>query len=817
MKLYQIVTIAFVLLYFCACVNHKTKSQKRGEAREALEFFGESYAFPNQNTPDSAYGLAWDFIQRNYPNTSAPDFNNWESLGPNNVGGRTICIAIHPTDTNIVFLGSASGGLWKSTTGGHGLNAWQYVETGFPVLGVSSIAINPSNPAEMYIGTGETYDYGTSLNGLVVRTTRGSHGIGILKTTDGGATWTKSLDYAYAGQRTVWDILYHPAMPDILYAATTEGVLKTQNGGVTWETVLAEKMVMDLAMDPSDFSVLYAGVGNLSSTSRGLYQTKDGGNTWNKLTNGLPSGTFTGRISVAISASNPNIVYANFTQALVGAGLYRSENKGNTWSLVTTQDLTTYQGWFSKCLFVKPNDPNEVFAGGAYLWTTTDGQNFTQITDYEQLQIETRPWPDMHDLIANPKDPNKLYLLTDAGLYKSNDGGSEWAWCAHGYNVSQFYTGSVSAQNPELIIGGLQDRNSQLHIGLNDWTVVGGGDGTFNAIDPTDDQVQYIASQNLYIGSNQQGIIFSGISPAFVAPFLLAPSDPEVIYAGDIHLNVSFDRGATWAQSVQVDGGNPILAMDVSRQSSGKVYFATAPRAQPQMQVFVTENAGSVIFNISNGLPNRYPRDIAVHPTNDAIAYIVFSGFGTPHVYKTTDSGTSWTNVSTTLPDAPFHTVLVNPENGNQVWVGCDYGVFESLNGGTTWQLLNQYMPPAVMVFELEYSPADKSLLAFTHGHGLYRRKIGTPTDVKNLAPTAFDMMVYPSIPTDRIHIRIQTASRAARKLKIIDVQGKVVLEKPLDASEETMHSLPDGLISGTYFVQVQLGEQVVTKRILKI
>jgi photosystem II stability/assembly factor-like uncharacterized protein len=799
---------------FASCAQHtETEHEDHSEAYDALRFLGDQAAYPNQDIPADGYGRAWDVLQQNFVSNQRGGAGAWESLGPNNVGGRTLCIAIHPIDTSIIYLGSASGGLWRSTTGGYGLNAWQPVETGHDVHGVACIAFNPSDPEEIWIGTGETYDYGTSLNGLVVRTTRGSHGIGILRTTNGGANWAKVLDWSYQNQRTVWDIAFNPTNTNIVYAATTEGVLKTTNAG-TWSTVLDKKMVMDLAMDPQNPNVIYAGVGNLTSDDKGLYQTLDAGATWQRLTNGLPAFN-TGRTTVSIFPANPNIVFAHVCDHFSSQGLYKSINKGASWALITYANLASYQGWYSKCLHVRSNDANRIWSGGTYLWSTTDATNFQQETTYAPSAIEDEPWPDMHDLIENPKDPNKLYLLTDAGLYRSNNDGQTWQWAAHGYNVSQFYTGSVSAQNPEFIIGGLQDRNSQLHIGQGNWQAIGGGDGTFNAIDPTDDQRYYIASQYLNMYGSQGGFLQGSPDVAFVAPFILAPSNPSVLYAGDSRLLKSTDYASSFQESDVVDNDNPILSMDASRQNSEKVYFATAPKGTPPMKVFMTTNGGNTFTNISSGLPDRYPRDIAIDPQNDQTAYIAFSGFGTPHLYKTINNGQSWVAIGTGLPDIPFHTVLVHPLYPNLVWAGSDLGVFESPDSGQTWQWLGQGIPSAVFVFELEYSPADNSLLAFTHGRGVYRLPLGNSSNTSQI--TDNQVLVYPTVVTEPVTISLAQPLTEAAEIILIERSGKVVLRSSIETGNElTVLNLPPYLLPGVYFLQIRTKKGVVVKKLVK-
>lgn len=823
-----VILVTVLTFYFFNFIKKGADKEKENHsiAYDALQFLGSSAAYPNTDIPPAAYGHAWDFYRANYSGEASKMLSNasWQSMGPQNVGGRTISIAIDPIDTNVVWLGSASGGLWKSTSGGYGLNAWQYIPTGFPVLGVGAIAINPINKNEMYIGTGETYDYGTSVNGLVIRTTRGSNGLGILKSIDGGNTWAQSLNWTYNQQRGVWNIVINPLNPNTIYAGTTEGVYKSIDAGFSWSQMLNFTMVMDLAIDPNDTTILYAGVGNLSSSTHGLYKTSDAGVNWTKLTNGLPSSVTTGRISIDIFKNNSSVVMAHFANDMVSVGLYRSMDKGQSWIAVSNDDVASYQGWYAKCLKMNDNDSSHVLVGGVNLYESIDGGNsLVQKTSYIPSAIDTFPWPDLHGLISNPLDASKIYLLTDAGLYRSNNFGNTWKWCANGYNVSQFYHGSVAASDSNLALGGLQDRNTYRYNGTLNWKAVAGGDGTFNAIDPNDPSIQFAASQYLYIGQSfDSGYSFSGIfsgnNPAFVAPFMLAHSNNQVMYAGDESINYSNDQGATWATVGPVDNFNPILSMDVSYTDENKIYFATAPLDVVPMHVFLSTDGAQTYTDISTGLPNRYPRDIAVDPVNDNIAYITYSGFGTGHVFKTTNSGGSWLDVSTTLPDIPFHTVLVNPNNSNMVFVGCDFGVFVSIDAGATWQTSNTGLPQAVMVFDFEYSLSDNTLVAFTHGNGVYKigldnLNVGLPTTY----PSVNNFKVYPTIAKQTITLDFFSNKSSLQKFSLVDETGKTIFVQQLNVTRgknKININLPAAK-NGIYFVLLGDEKSSLTKKIV--
>jgi photosystem II stability/assembly factor-like uncharacterized protein len=788
------------------------------DALEAMQQFSEGRAFPFTEVPPDAYASAYEFMRAYYGNQRSASTGAWENLGPNNIGGRTIGIAIDPVDTNIIWLGSASGGLWRSTTGGIGPNAWAYVNTGFPLLGVSSIAIDPNNRNNIYIGTGETYNYGTSFNGIALRTTRGSHGMGILKSNDGGLTWSYSLNWSYQQQRGIWDIVINPLNTDVLYAATTEGVYRSRDAGATWSSVLPVMMVMDLEINKVDTNIVYAAAGNLGSTNKGLYKTANSGANWSILTNGLPPNTQDGRIIISSYASNNKVLMAMVNNAFNTIGLYRSTDEGATWAAVNSTDVAGYQGWYSKGLLMKPGDSTSILTGGIELYASNNaGASLTQISNVTSI------WdvhPDIHDIIANPLDPNKVYIITDGGLYRSNNFGSSFYDCNSGYVTSQFYIGSVSATDSMIALGGLQDNNTVRYYGSGSWFPVVGGDGCFNAIDPTFDYIQFASYQGLQVfKSTDQGSSFtpsylhSGPS-AFVSPFIICPSDPNVLYAGADYMIKSVDGGDSWAPvgPTPLNGGRYILSIAVSRTSTDTVYCGTQPNGSTPMRMYMSTDGGNSFTDISGTLPNRYPRDIAVNPNNSKELYVTFSGFGTGHVYKSTDAGATWNNISQWLPNVPFHCIAIDPQDPNKIFAGCDMGVFASSDGGFTWASLGTGMPDMVMVYDLVISPSDRKLMAFTHGNGTY--KIDLPNFISgvNGVQGSGTFSLFPNPVRNEVSILVDQTWNDVT-MHIYSLDGKLVLNKELGRERKADVS---SLSIGTYIVSVRSGKHSAYGKMVK-
>ncbi|HEY4799407.1 MAG TPA: T9SS type A sorting domain-containing protein [Bacteroidia bacterium] len=802
------------------------KFESKTEALDALQFLSASYAFPNKDIPADAFGKAYDFYKQNYLSKRKMDMVGlWQNIGPVNCGGRTLCVALSPSDTSTIWLGSASGGLWKSTTGGIGAAAWTYVPTGFPTLGVSTIAFQPGNSQTMIIGTGETYAYGVSTNGLIDRTTRGTFGIGILKTTDGGNTWSQVLNWTYQQNRGVWDVKFNPLKPSIVYAATTDGIYKSFDAGNTWTQVSTVQMAMNLVIDPVDTNIVYCGVGNLSSPNKGVYQTTNSGASWNVLANGLPSNTGrTGRIILAINPMNHKTVLAHLCNMYNSQSFYISYNEGASWVAKSPQDIASWQGWYAKGLLFKSNDTTKVLAGGVDMhYSTDEGNNFSQVsnvnwnTDYEHA--------DIHDIISNPLAPNKIYTATDGGLFRSNDFGVSYYECTGSYVTTQFYIGAVSAQDGNMALVGAQDNYTWQYTGTTTWVSQIGGDGCYAAIDPSNDNNQFGAYQFLNVyKSTDRGVNFNtqvitspasasgGNSTAFLAPYLICPSNPQVMYAGGDSVIKSTDGGNTWnmVSPKPLDNTNIILSMAVSATNKDSLYVATAPTSTT-MHVFISTNGGTSYTDITGSLPNRYPRRIAVDPKDSKTVYIVFSGFGTGHIFKSTNAGGSWTDVSTSLPDVPFHCVTVDPFNHNIVFAGCDLGIFYSSNGGSTWNTFNAGMPEAVMIFDLVVSPSDNTLVACTHGHGVYKRSLADATGVNELADSNLQFSVYPNPSSDGT-FTVSCSQSQIKSIDIYDLDGKIVFHKAVNNKQELIDL---NEVNGIYFVAVKTDNGIGSKKII--
>lgn len=839
MKNLLLLCLSVLLLTFC---THSPKNEKRpSEAGAAFRMWGMARLFPDGKFHTEKYAEALAQM-RLAAQLRGERSNTWEAIGPKNIGGRTLCLAIHPLDTNILWVGSASGGLWKSTTAGRGANAWERVETGFPVLGVSAIAIDPANPDVMYVGTGEVYNLENSAPNVAFRTTRGTYGIGILKTTDGGATWSKSLDWVYGDLRGVQDIKINPLRPATVYAATTEGLLRSYNAGATWQTVHNKVMAVDIEIIPTDTSRIFVTHGSLNDDAvSGIYRSINGGNSFSKLTSGLPA-SYSGKTMLGLSPSHPNVLYASVGNDFNQEGLYVTVNGGNSWQKISNQNVCAYQGWYSHDVAVRPDNPDEIIWVGIDTWKSTDGGQNAQIKTFwykwffGQVPVGGPEGPgdyvhaDIHRVYYLQNDPDKIYSVTDGGIFVSYDGGETWEGRNGGYQTQQFYANmGNSVTNPDLCIGGMQDNATAIYTGDPAWTRCIGGDGECAAISPLDDQVMFGSAQYLNLrksvdgGQNWYGIASSEMNaedPAFNGPFEIAPSAPQVMYAGAQSLFRSNDEGENW-ENVSggfVADGDFILTLAVHPTNPDIVFFSTAPSVTSTARVFKIDVNTFDVKELT-GLPNRLCMDIAFHPSEPETMYAVFAGFNTQHVWRTTDGGDTWAAIDNGLPDVPTNTVLIDPLKPDHVYVGNDLGVWLSQDGGASWEVYSADAPQALLTMHLSIS-ADRKLRVATHGLGVWQTEMAFDPVSTNEPSTSIALQtIFPNPVSDIATVRFSLQKEERIYLKILDINGKALWQAAPERLPAGEYSRPvdlKNLPAGTYGVLLETARGRVGRLVVK-
>jgi photosystem II stability/assembly factor-like uncharacterized protein len=742
--------------------NFTNDINEKLDALEALNFWALQRAYPNQTFPKEGYVKAFE-MSKQMKSLSKDEV--WHSIGPHNFGGRTISIAINPQNSRTLYVGSASGGLWRSYSAGEGASAWEYVDTGFPVLGVGAIAISKSDSNLIFIGTGEVYSYQNSIGGIVNRLTRGSYGMGILKTTDGGNSWVKSLDWTYNQERGVEVIRINPMNSNTIFAGTTEGVYRSYDCGVTWRLVDSTKMVTDILINPVDTTKLITACGNFASEGTGIYVSSNSGETWSKVTANLPTG-YQGKALFSECMIQPETVYASIGGGLSGTWLCKSTDFGESWSVVSTTDYAKYQGWYSHIVVVKPDNPDMLLTAGVDVYKSTNGGNsLTQKSNWWAWDMgrtiageEEGPTyyshADHHAYAVDPNNPNVVYFGNDGGVFKTSDFGETFHGRNGGYQSQQFYNGFSSLNSTEdLSIGGLQDNASAIYDGSTNWIRIIGADGSWTAINQNNSNTMYGSYYNLSIKRSQDhGENWYDISPgnagntAFISPYMLAPTNQSVLYAAGTRVVKSTNGGTSWSITNFPLTSNRAISMAVSFQNEDVAYVGFAPE-NGTVQIFRTRDGGSSWSDIAAGLPNRYPMDVAVDPQNDSTLYVAFSGFGTSHLYRTTNDGLFWDDIGAGLPDVPTNAVAVDPADSKIIYVGNDLGVYATTDGGASWEKYSTGLPSGVIVMDLSLIPSTRKIRAATHGNGVYEGNMLNPTSVEETQEVVEQFKLFENYP----------------------------------------------------------------------
>lgn len=656
----------------------------------------------------------------------------WEFMGPTNVQGRVLSIAINPHNSSTIYAGSAGGGLWRSRTAGLG-GDWQRINTGFPIASISAIAIDSTDSNTIYIGTGEVYRYHAAFGPSLDRTTQGSYGYGILKTTNGGATWTQLLPWSPSDQRGVEVIRLNPFNPKTILAGTTEGLYRSTDGGGSWTRPLDALMVQDIVFDHNDTTLVMATCGNFQSTGWGGYLSLDGGAGWFRMDN-FP--TFRGKARLESFAADPNVVFATVGSDTGMRGtIWKTTDFGATWD--TLLSGRTYEaGWYGHFVVVHPEDAQSLILGSSLMYATSNGG--ATLLDASGSGVRN------HNYVHDPADPNKVYVVGDNGVFVTNDFGYGYTNISTGMVTAQLQNGfSNSATSPNLALGQMVGTPGVTFTGSTTWTIGNGDEAGWTAISQVNDSLLYRnlsygtfvvrstdrgTSYNTFnFGGGGGGGVFTFYPSSWSSPMLASPSNPNILYVGHDRVSKSVDSSSSWTQTSGALDGNFAISMAMSAKSPDTVFVGMAPVNVPA-HIFRTTNGGTSWQNVTGTLPNKFPLDLAVDPSNAVNVYAAFGGYGTGHLYKSTNTGSTWSDVSASLPDAPISAVVVDPLSSAMVYAGGDAGVYVSTDAGATWSAFNEALPEGCMVSDLTISPSNRKLRLATHGSGMFQHDLFSPT-----------------------------------------------------------------------------------------
>jgi photosystem II stability/assembly factor-like uncharacterized protein len=778
---------------------------------------------PGMTLPANAYENALRHketlpMDKNNPR-SMTSVVNWLSVNPsglfynvtmnNYISGRTNSIAFVNSQPTVMYIAAAQGGVWKTITSGV---SWFPLTDNLPTLACGDIVVNQSNPNILFLGTGELNYSGDS-----------QYGDGIYRSTDAGISWTQVAPGSLVGTRCSY-MAIDPTNTSVIYFAGNLGVFKSTNNGTSWVNTNSNTNANCLILDPTNTQVIYITTGG---TNAGLIRkSTDGGTTWNTLSGGLPGGM--GRIQLAMAPSNTAVLYASISSSggsLVG--LYRTTDAGATWTLqASSPNYLGSQGWYDNAVIVNPANPDIVVVGGLDLYvSTTGGSGLTQRCYWATSNSQTFCHADIHRLAYNG---SVLYCMSDGGVYKSTNDGTNWVDLNQTISTLQFQSADYDGSNLLNIHGGCQDNNKQYtNNGGSNWIQRTTGDGGYTIIDPVNPN--YIYGQ--YVNgscqrSQNSGVSYTNITPTgstgglFYNPYEMAPGDHNTIVFGraDIWKTTNAQTATTgsgWTQiaTTAIVGGN-VSAIAISWTNINKIYIGTS-----NGRILVTSDNGSN-WTTTSGYP--YVSDFAVDNANDNICYVSLGGTSGSHVLKTTDGGTTWVNITNSIPNIAANSVILRTAAPRMLFVGTDIGVFQSTNEGTTWVSFNSGLP-AVEIYDMKYKQANGILLVATHGRGCWTFDLGSTlgVDPYSVIPDNFKLSQnYPNPfnPSTKINFGIPKSSQVS--ITVYDALGRRVDEIVNSRfNPGTFEVTWDGskYTSGVYFYKLVTDNFVETKKMLLV
>ncbi len=766
------------------------------------------------------------------------DEANWQSLGPNSSQGgyagigRINCIAFHPSNTNIFWVGSPSGGLWETTDGG---STWSVLTNNIPVLGVSEIFI-PSDyetSKTIYIATGD-------------RDAGDNYSIGVLKSTNDGQTWeTTGLVFNQSSRIRITRMLAHPTKQNIIYVATNGGIYKTINSGTNWTKVLNGLFYdMEFKYGGED-SVLFAASRYYTSSGTEypavIYKTKDAGATW------TPKHTFSNtvlRVELDAAKSNPSIIYALSTNSEGGMdGLYKSANNGLSFTrvydgTVSGKNLLNYeegdvstdgQGWYDLTLAVSPTNENEIYLGGINTWKSTNGGvNWIIKSNWRGANGVPEVHADKHYMEF--QDGSTFFEANDGGIYKTTNGGTSWIDLSNELVTSQIYKLGVSQTVKGEVITGLQDNGSKLIYMGNTWYDVKGGDGMECIIDYDDVNTQYATYIEGQIDrttdrwSSYENIVDisanipGGPAGAWVTPYLIDPSNHQTIYVGyeDVWKSTNKGNENTWTKISTLSLTNKIRSMAIAPSDNRIIYITD------QNYLYKTTNGGASWTDITSYKPttNNLITSITIDSQNPSKVWITYGGFDAYRVYESNNGGSNWTDISAGLPSVPASTIIQNKLSTTQhLYIGTDIGVYIK-KGVYNWVLFSNNLP-SVIVTELEIfydktNAANSVLYASTYGRGLWKSNLASfTTGINSNDLLEYGIKIYPNPSSGIVNIKLDKTYNDV-DIKIVDLTGRIVKRELVKGEGEKIIDLTN-LAKGIYLTKMNFnGKDLVSKLIIE-
>ncbi|UXI67277.1 VPS10 domain-containing protein [Tahibacter amnicola] len=673
----------------------------------------------------------------------------WTALGPGpstmldwtmgKVSGRVTTLAVHPTDENRLFLGTAAGGLWRTTDGGQN---WQSVSDNFGTQSIGSVMIDRANPNRVWVGTGDPDAGGCSDYfglGLFLSENAGSS----FAPRNGSGASTLQLSF-------IASLARHPTDGNLLLAGGrglcnadgsqgAGGVFRSTDGGQTWNRVLTGNDVQDIAFDTTgNGNTVYAAVND-----DGIYKSTDGGATWTRRSSGLPGGDEAGVVRLSLMDSSPWIMYAlaGVAGGNGAVGLYRSSNAADSWTLLN-DDVCEGQCWYNLDVDAHPADWTRALIGSIRAAETKNsGSTVTMLTNSwggsQQVHQDT------HVVLYSRQQPDRFWIGSDGGLWRTDNGGASFVNLNNGLQATQFYDIAIEPRNPNRVYGGAQDNSSQVRKNSNEWNVTSvTGDGFTNVVDPGNPNIVFQTSYPSNGGptvlrSSQRGepgtnawLPKTGFGSGENNPWVT----PMAITRGTVFLGSNYLYRADTAQSsgsftwtkisgdLTGDGWSAISSIALSAANRSGVVAGMVGTANGRLfRSSDVLRASPSWSEVSANYPGQAVNDLEIDPTNDQRAYVVSSNFTGTKLYRTENAGGSWQAIGTGLPGVPANSVAIDPIKPSRIFVGTDIGVYQSNDSGANFTPFNSGLPTGMVILDLEISRQPHVLVAGTYSRGAWR------------------------------------------------------------------------------------------------
>ncbi|MBS1551300.1 MAG: hypothetical protein JST15_04430 [Bacteroidetes bacterium] len=694
------------------------KITEESNAFQREKWFYSQRMYPFNSIPPGAYENAInqrDRLRKQKGFSLTGVFDTWTNIGPRtgfyfgwaNITSRIISVKYDIINPNIIYVGAANGGVWKSVDGG--LN-WEPL-TDFEVsLASGAIAVDPTDNNIIYYATGEATYSNVSY-----------YGKGLLKSTNGGLKW---VNYP---ANPVWDfcsrLVIRPGHNNELLAAVSYGgLLRSTNSGETWTRIVSGRCD-DVVFSPTGDTVYAVGSGT------GYVISENGGASFTS-SNALTMGE---RNHIAVCKSEPSVLYfAKYSNS--GITVFKSTNEGTSFSQIATgQNFNASQGWFDFYMYVNPFDPNYAYVGSIDIWRTTNGgsTNFVNITSgYSGGNVHV----DQHNLDFHPSDPQQMLCVNDGGIWKSTNKGTNWTNQNTNQSLTQFYRIASDPSNSAKILGGTQDNGTQMTTGSMNWNAPFGGDGGEVCFHSQNNSYVLGETQNNNIyRSTNGGLNFSASNtglngtPAWIGPIISHPDSAGIFYTARQSVFKSTNWGASWF-SISTGTSGVIEQMAIGNSAPNVMYVTS------NNLLFKSTNKGYTFTNVTGTLPNYTITSVNIHPDSGNVAVISYSGFSSDRIYKTSNGGSTWFSITGNLPIAPVNDVLIfYPGYSTPTYyIANDVGVFVTNDFGQNWIEFADGLPNTVAM-HLDYHIGSKKLRIGTHGRGVYEITL-QPADIKDAA-----------------------------------------------------------------------------------